>query len=444
MHPVMVGGVLLATTPMSTGCPPRTTMLALLALLLPLLPLLLLLPQILRPRNRPRALLILSLSPATHSPRALAHARAALVAHAYPVVALLALSPAPSLDGLRFFPIGVKTRGGVLSKGIAWAWAVARGLWDVSRLLEVRVCLVCVPPAVPVLGVVAFAARFLAFGVVCDWHNYGWTLVAGRVRRVVRWMEWMGGRLCGKGICVSAAFKDALEEEGIRAAVVYDRPVEDAALAGERKGLWKRVRNAAGVGGSGRPECGLCVTSTSWTPEEDFGVLFDALVHVEDALEGTARVVVVITGRGKLRAAFEERVCEAAFRRVEVWFCWLAIEDYPRLLSEATLGISLHASSSGLDLPMKIVDMLGAGLPVLSIRYACIGELVVEGETGLLFDDALGLARLIQRLLLTPAGSKICESMRAHVRGAFRRPEMLWQHEWEQQALPVIHQAEAR
>ena len=139
----------------------------------------------------------------------------------------------------------------------------------------------------------------------------------------------------------------------------------------------------------------LVVSSTSWTEEEDFGMLLDALQALDESWGGgreTKRrsrrmsgedeqqqkpfVVVMVTGKGPQKAMYEERMSRMDLKRCAVCTIWLEPEDYPRLIGSADLGVSLHSSTSGIDLPMKVLDMFGCHLPVCALDFSCLSELV--------------------------------------------------------------------
>lgn len=431
-----------------------------------LLPLALLLSFLLRPRPRfptRSAAVVLAQSPANHSPRALAHATALLSSRAVDVVIFVAELPHPSHSHpslhfvpLLYTPLPASASGRTPLALLRKLLRNARSLYTALRAasdypgLRVEHVILNLPPALPTLPL-AIVLRPLLFRhavLTLDWHNLAFSIMQSTssppaLVRVARFMELLCARFAHNHWAVSAALADYIAEHvAVQPAVVYDRPRKEFRDALRERDLnsvavLARAKNLSTRIGPelDREPAPLVVTSTSWTPDEDFTVLLCAM----RLLERRGRsLVVVITGKGPLRESFETLLRAEGFKNVCVWFAWLPIEDYPRLLAAASVGISLHASSSGLDLPMKAVDMLGCGLPVLALRYKCIGELVVEGDTGVLFDDAGGLADAMESLLYEESGMLECRRMKRNIQKAFGKQEMMWKSSWERDALPTL------
>lgn len=122
---------------------------------------------------------------------------------------------------------------------------------------------------------------------------------------------------------------------------------------------------------------------------------------------------------------------------------WLSADDYPLLLGSADLGVCLHTSSSGLDLPMKVVDMFGCGLPVCAVSYSCIKELVSVDKNGLLFSSSSELAD--ELLTLFKGFPNECDSLKVLKSGALDTgASSRWVTEWEEHAKPLITEVISR
>lgn len=193
------------------------------------------------------------------------------------------------------------------------------------------------------------------------------------------------------------------------------------------------------------PGTRLLISPTSWTPDEDFSLLLHALTLYSTLATTThphlPELLAIITGKGPLKADYLAQIHQLeASGRLEMTHlltAWLSITDYAALLACADLGISLHTSSSGVDLPMKVVDMFGAGLPVLGWdRFEAWAELVKEGINGMGFGSAEGLVECLVGLF--GGGEDAGAGLERLREGAGRESRWRWEDEWDGVAGKVL------
>ena len=155
-----------------------------------------------------------------------------------------------------------------------------------------------------------------------------------------------------------------------------------------------------------------------------------------DADHPYAHLLIVLTGQGPLRDRYLKEISGLKLEKVHLRALWLAAEQYPLMLAAADLGLCCHRSSSGLDLPMKIADLMGAGAPVLALNYgACLAEQVREGENGLLFDSADQLASQLYELFDGFPASPRLYKLRENVQ---RLRPMRWSEGWNAAAAKIF------
>ncbi len=327
-------------------------------------------------------------------------------------------------------------------------------LWRALRALTPPdLVIVQTPPQFPTLFVASLALRRRAVRFVIDWHNLGYTLLRLRLGRwhpavrFARWLERREARRVDGHLCVSRALAAFLESRfGVHdVRVFYDRPAARFAPVDRldrerfRQALFTRLGLRGGV-------VGFIVCPTSWTEDEDFDVAVEAVVHLEERIRGWEAasegrrfpdLVILVTGDGARRAEFERRFAGLPSRRVQLRTRWLEPDDYPRVVGSADLGLCLHRSSSGLDIPMKVADLFGAGVPVCALDYgACLAERVRHGDNGFLFSTARQLADVLFELFETfPASQQALDRLRA---GARKSARPTWEEGWAREAKPLL------
>lgn len=347
------------------------------------------------------------------------------------------------------------------ARAVSRALFVAHGLWRVVRqgaalrrllreLPRPDLILVQNPPAVPTLLVAAEVARARGARLVVDWHNFGYAMLAERLSprhpavRLARVYERTTARRAAHHLCVSHAMRSVLAEQlGIADAVVlHDRPAARFAPAdaARRAALRARFAPALALPALDRPAA-LVVAPTGWTTDEDLGLLLDAAVAYDAALarDGDAHpdLILVLTGDGPLRSQVRQEIDRLSLRRVHVRALWLEPDDYPDFLAAADLGVSVHRSTSGCDMPMKIADLHGAGVPVCALDYGpCLAEMLLQDEESLRFTTAGELSGVLLRVLAGfPDAAQEIDAARA---GVVSAPRLSWRDGWQATVAPIL------
>jgi beta-1,4-mannosyltransferase len=323
--------------------------------------------------------------------------------------------------------------------------------------------LIQTPPAIPTLAIVHTVRLLLGCDLLIDWHNTSSSILATKsahplLVNVVDVYEYLCAKIGDlmpattvQHLTVCQGMKQMMTDvwrisQPIH--VMYDRPpARFRRLSPSEKSEFLAGFNAP-------PPVNACpdlrkpvmvLSSTSWTEDEDFSILLDAFKKYDAAVCSTGcktsrqpDLSVFITGRGPLLNHYRRIMSELKFHHVSIRTVWLEPEDYPRLLGSMDVGISLHTSSSGLDLPMKIVDMFGSGLPVIALDYPVLrSEMVVDGANGYVVRNATTMADALLLLVrdFDQPTSKI-EEMRRFIVGEFM--EKRWDAEWNRVVKPIL------
>ncbi|KAK5447847.1 mannosyltransferase [Exophiala xenobiotica] len=310
------------------------------------------------------------------------------------------------------------------------------------------------PPSIPTLLVVTVVCFFRRTRLVVDWHNFGYSILALKLGSghpmvsAAKLYETVLAKAANANFTVTNAMATVLKSDmaiGAPVLTLHDRPTNlyQPLADSERIAFLQRYTPLSEhFNAIIDRKVRLVVSSTSWTADEDFGLFLDALCSYSASATSShpqlPELAVVITGKGPLKQHYLDKIRKLrsgdALEMVNIYTDWLSFEDYALLLGSADLGVSLHTSSSGVDLPMKVVDMFGAGLPVAGwSKFPAWPELVTENVNGRGFGSAEGLADILREVL--DPDSKQLVLLRE---GARLESKRRWDSEWNRVAGKVF------
>ncbi|KAI5191243.1 beta-1,4-mannosyltransferase [Nematocida sp. AWRm77] len=267
---------------------------------------------------------------------------------------------------LRWFWLGVK----MAYLSLVSVWLILKEHhWSQSALKECKEVyllhhldspsVICVAPPSPTIVLPLVYARVLGMRVAVDWHRVAsgvmetFNLIVARYVANITVTQSMEKYFRARGITNIRTVSDLYLMEILEKRVAGSKPQRAEFFAYLEKKYPEYTLKIRGMNLADR--IGVC--STSYSEEED--------------MEGLLRAVDACSVSGTLIITTKKPVVHAHLC-ISVVQMFLDYEDYLKLLQMADFGISTHMCSY--DFPMKIVDYIRCGLPVIaheSTLYTC-------------------------------------------------------------------------
>ncbi|CCD22945.1 chitobiosyldiphosphodolichol beta-1,4 mannosyltransferase NDAI_0A07910 [Naumovozyma dairenensis CBS 421] len=340
----------------------------------------------------------------------------------------------------------ITKRNGMIMKVLGQVWTIAQQFWELRGSDYI---LVQNPPSIPILPLAVIYSTCTRCKLIIDWHNLAYSILQLKFNGnfyhplvLVSFMvEWFFSKFADYNLTVTEAMREYLIKNfnlnPKKCVVLYDRPasqfnpLQDDEVSSRSELLKSEpfIKDLIPADFDLSKGDKILVTSTSFTPDEDIGILLGALKIYESSYEkfdrNLPKILCFITGKGPLKEKYNAQVKEQKWNRCHVEFVWLSSEDYPKLLQLCDYGVSLHTSSSGLDLPMKILDMFGSGLPVIAMNYPVLDELVTHDVNGLKFSDR---REMHESLIFAMKDAELYKRLR---QAALLESKNRWNDSWE-------------
>ncbi len=150
--------------------------------------------------------------------------------------------------------------------------------------------------------------------------------------------------------------------------------------------------------------------------EKNMGLLVDSFVR---AAAQRPELALLVIGDGPSRVASQKRLAELGMEKRARFLGMTAYEQVPDIMAAGDMFATASVSES---YPLVVMEAAAAGLPAVGVRSPGVGEVILDGETGLLTtEDARSFSGALARIA---ADAKLRATLSAQAREAAARHDI--------------------